>query len=79
MACKECLKVPLEIQLRHSLAAVVILEINIADDSDFECSGEQVNNDDALGRAVRPGKSACAPDETNIKFISSRSTARGRF
>lgn len=60
-------------------ATVAILKIDIADDSEFERSGEQVNNDYAGARAVRSGKSSCATDEADGEFISSRSTARGRF
>ena len=56
-----------------------MLEIDIADDGDFKGSGEQVNIDYAGAGAVRAGKSACASDEANGKFISSRNTARRRF
>ena len=65
--------------LRTVRQSVNNLEIDTADDRDFEGPGEQVNNDDAGARAVRSGKSACAPDEANGKFIRSRGAAGRRF
>lgn len=56
-----------------------MLEVDVADDGDFERAGEQVNNDYALARAMRAGKTAGAAGEPNVKLICSRSAARSQF